>query len=77
MVTRLEAMKLEWNTSPGGEISYEGHSVNALQSRRCRTTEEHKTCFEGTECVDDGFRARGITFEKVGWSVGTSLSLGR
>lgn len=27
MMTRLEAMELEWNTSLGGEISYEGHSV--------------------------------------------------
>lgn len=37
-----------------GEIPYEGGVVD-LFSGRCSAREEHQICFEGSECVAEGF----------------------
>lgn len=37
------------------ESQYEGDSVTDLRSGRCSARKEHETCFEGPECVAEGF----------------------
>ena len=49
------------------DIPFEGDSVAGLWSGPCRAREEHETCFEGPDCVEEGFQAHDIT-SRVLWS---------